>query len=140
MQDRSGEQVVSFRREDLHRLARLVRLRMPHEPEERRRLDEMHQVLHAAAEMNRSLSTFLHHALVDCHGTIGAADIDADASRLADAMGNFADQLDQVTTEYRAVLARVPAVVRRASNDADTMPRRLRRHDSPPPAQAARAG
>lgn len=140
MQDRNGEQVFSFRREDLHRIARLVRLRMPHEPEERRRLDRMHQVLRAASEMNRSLSTFLQHAMVDCHGTTGAADIDADAAALADAMGTFAAQLDHVTAEYRAVLACLPASVRRTSVDADPMPRRLRRHDSPPPAPAARAG
>jgi uncharacterized protein YcaQ len=138
MQDISRDQVFSIRRGDLQRVADLVRLRIPQESEERKRVDRMRQVLHAAAEMNRSLSTYLHHALVDCHGTTGAADLDGDADALANAIGSFSAQLERITDEYRTVLTAVPTSPVPAP--ADTMPRRSRRHDSQQAAHARRAG
>jgi hypothetical protein len=140
MQDIGSDQVFSIRRGDLHRVADLVRLRIPEQSEERRRIDRMRQVLLAAGEMNRSLSTYLHHALVDCHGTTGAADLDADADALADAIGSFSAHLERITDEYRAVLTPVPASAVEAPADADTMPRRSRRRESHPTARARRAG
>jgi len=140
MQDIGRDQVFSIRRGDLHRVADLVRLRIPQQSEERRRVDRMREVLLAAAEMNRTLSTYLQHALVDCHGTTGAADLDADADALANAIGSFSEHLEHITHEYRTVLTPVPASAAPAPADAETMPRRSRRHDSKKTAPARRAG
>ena len=140
MQDIGRDQVFSIRRGDLQRVAVLARLRIPQQSEEKRRVDRMRQVLHAAAEMNRSLSTYLQHALVDCHGTTGANDLDADAQALGDAISSFSAHLERITDEYRTVLIPDPTTTAPAPADADTMPRRSRRHDSQQSARARRAG
>ena len=140
MQDIGIDQVFSIRRGDLQRVADLARLRIPQQSEESRRVDQMRQLLRAAAQMNRSLSTYVHDVLVDCHGTTGAADLDADVAALADAIGAFSSQLEHITDEYRTVFVRVPTSAASAPADADTMPRRSRRNDSKQSAHARRAG
>ena len=105
MQEQHGVQTVSMRVDDLRHVADLARLRIPYGDEERHRVERMRTVLHAAAELNRSLSAYTHHALIDCHGTTGAADLDADAIALGEALTTFSLRVREITEEYRAVMA-----------------------------------
>jgi hypothetical protein len=99
-----GEQTVSMRVDDLRHVAELTRLRIPYDDAERHRITRVRSVLRAAAELNRALSTYTHHALIDCHGTTGAADLDADAIVLGEALAIFSLHVREITEEYRAVM------------------------------------
>jgi hypothetical protein len=99
-----GEQTVSMRVDDLRHVAELTRLRIPYDDAERHRVARVRSVLRAAAELNRALSTYTHHALIDCHGTTGAADLDADAIVLGEALAVFSLHVREITEEYRAVM------------------------------------
>ena len=98
-----GEQTVSMRVDDLRHVAELTRLRIPYHDAERYRVARVRSVLGAAAELNRALSTYTHHALIDCHGTTGAADLDADAIALGEALAVFSLHVREITEEYRSV-------------------------------------
>jgi len=99
-----GEQTVSMRVDDLRHVAELTRLRIPYDDAERHRIARVRSVLRAAAELNRALSAYTHHALIDCHGTTGAADLDADAVALGEAMAEFSQHVREITEEYRSVM------------------------------------
>lgn len=100
-----GEQTVSMRVDDLRHVAELTRLRIPYGDAERHRVARVRAVLMAAAELNRALSAYTHHALIDCHGTTGAADLDADAIALGEALAVFSLHVREITEEYRSVMA-----------------------------------
>jgi hypothetical protein len=100
-----GEQTVSMRVDDLRHVAELTRLRIPYGDAERHRVARVRAVLMAAAELNRALSAYTHHALIDCHGTTGAADLDADAVALGEALAVFSLHVREITEEYRSVMA-----------------------------------
>ena len=80
----------------------------------------------AAAELNRALSTYTHHALIDCHGTTGAADLDADAIALGEALAVFSLHVREITEEYRPVMNARPDIGDRhaASEGAGSATRR----------------
>ena len=105
MQEHHGVETVSMRVDDLRHVADLARLRIPFGDEERHRVERMRAVLRAAAELNRSLSAYTHHAMIDCHGTTGAADLDADAIALGEALSAFSFRVREITEEYRAVMS-----------------------------------
>ncbi|MEO8562239.1 MAG: hypothetical protein ABI601_09205 [bacterium] len=133
------EQTVSIRVDDLRHVAELTRLRIPYGDAERHRVARVRSVLVAAAELNRALSTYTHHALIDCHGTTGAADLDADAIVLGEAWADFSLHVRQITEEYRSVMTlrsgmddrdlgsegRAPATWRSSAHDGS----RLRKDD-----------
>ena len=100
-----GEQTVSMRVDDLRHVAELTRLRIPYHDAERYRVARVKSVLMAAAELNRALSTYTHHALIDCHGTTGAADLDADAIVLGEALAVFSLHVREITEEYRSAMS-----------------------------------
>ena len=118
MQELHGVQTVSMRVDDLRHVADLARLRIPYGDEERHRIERMRAVLRAAAELNRSLATYTHHAMIDCHGTTGAADLDADAIALGEALAVFSVRVREITEEYRAVMsARADLLAQQAGSD-----------------------
>jgi hypothetical protein len=130
MQEQHGVQTVSMRVDDLRHVADLARLRIPYGDEERHRVERMRTVLRAAAELNRSLSAYTHHALIDCHGTTGAADLDADAIALGEALTTFSLRVREITEEYRAVMsARAEANAQRADADDSRPPLWRSAHD-----------
>jgi len=94
-------QTVSMRVDDLRHVAELARLRIPYGDAEQHRVARVRVVLAAAAELNRALSAYTHHALIDCHGTTGAADLDADAVALGEALAVFSLHVSDITNEYR---------------------------------------
>ena len=94
-------QTVSMRIDDLRHVAELARLRIPYGDAERHRVTRVRAVLGAAAELNRALSEYTHHAMIDCHGTTGAADLDADAVALGEALAVFSLHVRDITDEYR---------------------------------------
>jgi hypothetical protein len=99
-----GAETVSMRVGDLRQVAQLTRLRIPYGDAERHRVERVRSVLLAAAELNRALSAYTHHALIDCHGTTGAADLDADAVVLGEALADFSYHVREITEEYRTVM------------------------------------
>jgi len=134
MQEQQGQQTVSMRVDDLRHVADLARLRIPYGDEERHRVERMRAVLRAAAELNRSLSAYTHHALIDCHGTTGAADLDADAIALGEALTAFSHRVREITEEYRAVMsARAEANALHAGADASASPLWKSTHDGSRP-------
>jgi hypothetical protein len=133
-----GEQTVSMRVDDLRHVAELTRLRIPYGDAERHRVARVRAVLVAAAELNRALSAYTHHALIDCHGTTGAADLDADAIVLGEALAVFSAHVREITEEYRSVMTdRSETIGRRSESDGPVAASwrsaydgsRLRNHD-----------
>jgi hypothetical protein len=86
--------------EDLRTVAELVTMRFPLRAPETRRVVRLRSLLAATAEVNRSLSTFLEHALVHCHGTAGASDLSADTVALDQALRSFSEEIADVAREY----------------------------------------
>ncbi len=121
-----GDQTVSMRVDDLRHVAELTRLRIPYDDAERHRVARVRSVLLAAAELNRALSAYTHHALIDCHGTTGAADLDTDAIVLGEALAVFSLHVREITDEYRSVMTDRSSVDdRRSTHDGS----RGRNHD-----------
>jgi hypothetical protein len=86
--------------EDLKTVAELVTMRFPLRAPETRRVARLRSLLTATAEVNRSLSTFLEHALVHCHGTAGTSDLSADAAALDHALRTFSAEIASVAHDY----------------------------------------
>jgi hypothetical protein len=86
--------------EDLKTVAELVTMRFPLRGPETRRVARLRGLLAATAEVNRSLSTFLEHALVHCHGTAGTSDLSADTVALDHALRTFSAEIADVAREY----------------------------------------
>ena len=86
--------------EDLKTVAELVTMRFPLRAPEMRRVARLRGLLAATAEVNRSLSTFLEHALVHCHGTAGSSDLSADTTALDQALRNFSVEVASVAHDY----------------------------------------
>jgi hypothetical protein len=86
--------------EDLRTVAELVTMRFPLRAPETRRVARLRSLLAATAEVNRSLSTFLEHALVHCHGTAGTSDLSADTVALDQALRSFSAEIADVAREY----------------------------------------
>jgi hypothetical protein len=88
------------RTEDLKTVAELVTMRFPLRAPETRRVVRLRSLLAATAEVNRSLSTFLEHALVHCHGTAGTSDLSADTAALDQALRSFSAEIASVAHDY----------------------------------------
>jgi hypothetical protein len=86
--------------EDLKTVAELVTMRFPLRAPETRRVVRLRSLLAATAEVNRSLSTFLEHALVHCHGTAGTSDLTADTVALDQALRSFSAEIASVAHDY----------------------------------------
>jgi hypothetical protein len=90
--------------EDLKTVAELVTMRFPLRVPESRRVARLRTLLAATSEFSRSLSTFLEHALVHCHGTAGTSDLSADTAALDQALRNFSTEIASVAHDYDAAV------------------------------------
>jgi hypothetical protein len=86
--------------EDLKTVAELITMRFPLRGPETRRVARLRSLLAATAEVNRSLSTFLEHALVHCHGSAGTSDLSADTIALDQALRTFSTEVESVARDY----------------------------------------
>jgi hypothetical protein len=91
---------LAVRAEDLKTVAELITMRFPLRAPETRRVARLRSLLAATAEVNRSLSTFLEHALVHCHGTAGTSDLSADTVALDQALRNFSSEVASIAHDY----------------------------------------
>lgn len=104
MSSSSGQQVVSISPDDLKCVAELAKLRIPSRAEEGQRVSRVQTLLIAAAQLNRALADYTHHALVHCHGTPGTSDLSEDTRALSEALTLFSIEVRHVTAEYRSVI------------------------------------
>jgi hypothetical protein len=86
--------------EHLRTVAELITMRYPLRGPETRRVARLRSLLGAASEVNRSLSIFLEHALVHCHGTAGTSDLTADTVALDQALRAFSVEVESVARDY----------------------------------------
>ena len=92
--------------EDLKTVAELVTMRFPLRAPETRRVVRLRSLLAATSEVNRSLATFLEHALVHCHGSAGTSDLSADTAALDQALRNFSAEIASVAHDYDGAVNR----------------------------------
>lgn len=86
--------------QDLQTVAELITMRFPLRAPETRRVARLRGLLAATTEVNRTLSTFLEHALVHCHGTAGTSDLTADTMALDQALRTFSAEVASVAYDY----------------------------------------
>ena len=91
---------LAVKTDDLKTVAELVTMRFPLRAPETRRVARLRSLLAATAEVNRSLSTFLEHALVHCHGTAGTSDLSADTAALDHALRTFSAEIGSIARDY----------------------------------------
>jgi len=96
--------VVSVGLEELQVFSRAVMLRLPLRIPELRRIGRIKDALTAASELNKALSAYIQHALVDCHGSHGTADLAKDAAALFDALSRYTSELQKTAEEYRSLV------------------------------------
>ena len=95
---------LAVKTDDLKTVAELITMRFPLRAPETRRVARLRTLLAATAEVNRSISTFLEHALVHCHGTAGSSDLSADTAALDQALRNFSAEIASVANDYEGAV------------------------------------
>ena len=91
---------LAVKTKDLQTVAELITMRFPLRAPETRRVARLRGLLAATTEVNRTLSTFLEHALVHCQGTAGTSDLSADTMALDQALRNFSAEVASVACDY----------------------------------------
>jgi hypothetical protein len=61
----------------------------------------MRLLLASAGELNRTLATHTHRALVNCQGSHGVGDIAVDTNALFEALANYAALIRETADAYR---------------------------------------
>lgn len=94
---------VAIAHEDLALLSVVAMLRYPVRAAESHRLEQMHAVLDAAAELARRLETHTHCALVNYRGSHGTGDLVAETEALSAALQRYGRLVAETAIEYRRV-------------------------------------
>jgi len=117
MTESRNPSTVSIRTSELYDAAQLTVSRGDSTPAERHRIASVQAWLASAADLNQTLSDFLHHSVVHSQGSPGTSDLFADTAALAEALATFAEQLDRVAVDAREARPR-PRI--EGSFDVDT--------------------
>jgi hypothetical protein len=97
---------IVIEREDLRVLAQALMLRLPLRAQESRRVARMRELLDCSAELTRVLAAQTHSGRVNCHGSHGIGDLEAETDALIDALAEYATILRDVAAEHRAIVTR----------------------------------
>lgn len=89
--------------EDLQIVAEMVVMRLPLRAPEQRRVARVRELLAAQAEFGRAISAHTQHALINCQGSHGAANLADDTTALYQALASYAALLREVAQEYRTL-------------------------------------
>ena len=103
------ERTMTIDESDLAIVARAIALRCPAPDEDAARAARMRALVQVTAQLNRMLSTYARHALVNCQGTTGASDLDLDTRLLAEALRDFCGEIRTVAAEYADVMLQADA-------------------------------
>ncbi len=109
MHSQSGVPMMAIEEQDLLVVAQAITMRCHHGTAEDARAARLRTLVEVAAHLGRTLSTYARHALVNCQGTAGANDVDADTRLLTDALRAFCAEVEEVSVTYADSL---PAKVR----------------------------
>ncbi len=99
----TGEPSVIVEHDDLQVVAEAMMLRLQLRSTEARRIARMRELLAAATELSRALSSHTHHALVHCQGSHGTWDLERDTAALFDALSAYGALVHDVALEYRPI-------------------------------------
>lgn len=91
-------------REDLQIVAEMAVMRLPLRAPEQRRVSRIRELLAAEAELGRAVSAHTQHALINCQGSHGAANLVDDTTTLFQALVSYAALLKLVAAEYRGLV------------------------------------
>jgi len=103
MIDGGAQGRVSLSRQDFALVAKAVIDRFSFRAAEAHRLAIVRELLATTAELNRTLTTHTHRALVHCQGSHGVGDIKADTDALFDALNAYATSVRNTADSYRAL-------------------------------------
>jgi len=118
--------------EDLDTIAELIVMRFPLRVAEGRRLARMRALMLVTAALNRAVSTYAQHALVNCQGTAGTSDLCADTAALNHALQAFSTEIRMIAHEYDSINAPIePFAAEECTDDTPGM-RDLMPWQSPP--------
>lgn len=85
---------------DLKVASGAIMLRLADAAQETSRINQMRDFLGCASELNLALSVYVRHALVDCCGTHGTADLAVDTQALHRALDRYSTFVAVVAAEY----------------------------------------
>ncbi len=121
---------LAIEEDDLLVVAQAITMRCSLQTAEAMRAARLRALALVAAHLGRTLSTYARHALVNCQGTPGASDVEADTRLLAAALRAFCAEIEAVSGTYAESLTsaapHAPAArhLAAAAPDASASPRR----------------
>ncbi|MEP6991450.1 MAG: hypothetical protein ABJA80_11030 [bacterium] len=104
MDSASVTRPLAIEEDDLLVVAQAITMRCTLQTAEAMRAARLRALALVAAHLGRTLSTYARHALVNCQGTPGASDVDADTRLLAAALRDFCSEIENVSGTYAGAL------------------------------------
>jgi hypothetical protein len=90
--------------DDLQIVAEVVTMRLPLRGPEQERVTRVRALLAAETELGRAFSAHTQHALINCQGSHGAANLGDDTAPLFQALMTYAALLHELAADYRGLV------------------------------------
>ena len=90
--------------DDLQIVAEIVTMRLPLRAPEQERVMRVRALLAAETELGRAFSAHTQHALINCQGSHGAANLGDDTAALFQAFMIYAALLHELAADYRGLV------------------------------------